>query len=136
VEARSSECVRAYRTRSAIGRYTTARTPRERFGTKQKRKLTAAEKAAKKRRRSEYMTIFICGKQKRVRRPPTIEGLDVDEFIRRNADPMWLHQNEMWEYMDLPGQADGDDVDLKPVSRNSLDEALPLEDDGDDEIPF
>jgi len=23
----------------------------------------------------------------------------VDEFIRRNADPIWLHQNEMWEYI-------------------------------------
>ena len=67
--------------------------------SKRKRKLTAGEKAEKKRRRKEYMTIFINGKQKRVKRPPTIEGLDVDEFIRRNADPIWLHQNEMWEYM-------------------------------------
>ncbi len=46
------------------------------------------------------MTIFINGKQKRVKRPPTIDGVDVDEFIRRNADPIWLHQNELWEYMD------------------------------------
>ncbi|MCF8137899.1 MAG: hypothetical protein K9K63_11375 [Desulfotignum sp.] len=67
--------------------------------SKRKRKLTAVEKAEKKRRRKEYMTIFINGKQKRVKRPPTIDGLDVDEFIRRNADPIWLHQNEMWEYM-------------------------------------
>jgi uncharacterized protein YnzC (UPF0291/DUF896 family) len=67
--------------------------------SKRKRKLTAAEKAEKKRRRREYMTIFINGKQKRVKRPPTIDGLDVDEFIRRNADPIWLHQNEMWVYM-------------------------------------
>lgn len=66
---------------------------------KRKRKLTAAEKAEKKRRRKEYMTIFINGKQKRVKRPPTIDGMDVDEFIRRNADPIWLHQNEMLEYM-------------------------------------
>ena len=43
------------------------------------------------------MTIFINGKQKRVRRPPTINGMDVDEFIRRNADPIWLLQNEMYE---------------------------------------
>ena len=68
---------------------------------KKKRKLTAAQKAEKKRRRKEYMTIFVRGKQKRVKRPPTIDGLDVDEFIRRNADPIWLHQNEMWEYMEL-----------------------------------
>jgi uncharacterized protein YnzC (UPF0291/DUF896 family) len=66
---------------------------------KPKRKLTVVEKAEKRRRREEYMTIFINGKQKRVKRPPTIDGLDVDEFIRRNADPIWLHQNEMWEYM-------------------------------------
>ena len=62
-------------------------------------RLSAAEKAEKRRRRKEYMTIFINGKQKRVKRQPTIDGLDVDEFIRRNANPIWLHQNEMWEYM-------------------------------------
>ncbi|AMV70930.1 hypothetical protein JCM30471_27490 [Desulfuromonas carbonis] len=45
------------------------------------------------------MTIFIGGKQKRVKRPPTVDGMDVDEFIRRNADPVWLHQNEMWEVL-------------------------------------
>ena len=53
---------------------------------KPKRKLSSAEKAEKRRRRKEYMTIFIHGKQKRVKRPPTVEGLDPDEFIRRNAD--------------------------------------------------
>ena len=44
------------------------------------------------------MTIFINGKQKRVKRPPTVDGVPVDEFIRNNADLIWLHQNEMWEY--------------------------------------
>ena len=66
---------------------------------KRKRKLTPAEKDEKKRRQKEYMTIFINGKQKRVKRPPSIDGMDVEEFIRRNADPIWLYQNEMWEYM-------------------------------------
>ena len=65
---------------------------------KKKRKLTPTEKREKKQRRNEYMTIFLHGKQKRVKRPPTIDGLDVDEFILRNADPIWAHQNEMWEY--------------------------------------
>ena len=27
------------------------------------------------------------------------EGMDIDEFIQKNADPIWLHQNEMWEYI-------------------------------------
>lgn len=66
---------------------------------RQKRKLTAAEKRAKRQRRQEYETIFVNGKQKRVKRPPTIDGMDVDEFILRNADPIWLHQNGMWEYL-------------------------------------
>lgn len=66
---------------------------------KPKKKLTVAQKTAKKQRQKEYMTIFINGKQKRVKRPPTIEGMGVDEFIRSNADPVWLHQNEMWEYI-------------------------------------
>jgi hypothetical protein len=64
---------------------------------KPKRKLTNAEKAAKRQRQKEYMTIFIRGKQKRVKRPPTIDGMDVDDFVRINADPIWLTQNEMWE---------------------------------------
>ncbi len=68
--------------------------------TKQKKKLTPTQKAAKKKRQKEYMTIFINGKQKCIKRPLTIDGMDVDEFIRRNADPIWLHQNEMWEYID------------------------------------
>ena len=71
---------------------------------KQKKKLTAAQKAAKKERQKEYMTVFINGKQKRVKRPPTIDGMDPDEYIRQNADPIWLHQNEMWEYMEDYGE--------------------------------
>jgi hypothetical protein len=64
-----------------------------------KRKRTAAEKRARRERKRKHMTIFINGKQKRVPRPELIEGLPVDEFIARNADPIWLHQNELWELM-------------------------------------
>ena len=67
--------------------------------SKRKRKLTAEQKAAKRQRRKEFMTIFVNGKQKRVRRLPTVEGMPLDEFIARNADPICLHQNEMWEYI-------------------------------------
>jgi len=69
---------------------------------KRKKKMTVVQKAAKKKRQKEYMTIFVHGKQKRVKRPPTIDGIPVDEFIRQNADPIWLHQNEMWEYIEQP----------------------------------
>ena len=74
--------------------------------TRPNKKLTPEQKAARKKRREEYMTVFINGKQRRIKRPPTIEGMDAEEFIRRNADPIWLHQNEMWEYID---QNEGED---------------------------
>jgi len=73
---------------------------------KPKRKLTSAERAAKEKRQREYMTIFIGGKQKRVKRPPMIEGISVEEFIRRNADPIWLHQEGLWEYMEPKDEDD------------------------------
>ncbi len=62
---------------------------------KTKRKLTPAEKAAKARRKAEFTFIFLNGRQKMVRRSAS----EQDEFILRNADPLWLHQNEMWEYI-------------------------------------
>ena len=70
---------------------------------KVKKKFTAAQKRARKEARAErkkkYMWVFMNGKQARVKRPPTIEGMGVDAFIKNNADPIWLHQNEMWEYI-------------------------------------
>ena len=71
---------------------------------KVKKKLTAAQKRAKKKakgeRQKKYMLVFMNGKQVQVKRPVTIDGIDVEEFTIRNADPIWLHQNEMWEYID------------------------------------
>jgi hypothetical protein len=64
---------------------------------KEKKKLTSAQKAARKKRQQKYMTVFMNGKQKRVKRPATIDGMEIDKFIEINADPIFLHQNEMWE---------------------------------------
>ncbi|MFV9690540.1 MAG: hypothetical protein ACNY01_06180 [Desulfobacteria bacterium] len=70
---------------------------------KVRKKLTAAQKRARKKAKAErqkkYMWVFMNGKQVRVNRPPMIDGMDVDEYIQKNADPVWLHQNEMWEYI-------------------------------------
>ena len=41
---------------------------------KQKKKLTAEQRRAKRERKKKYMTVFMNGKQKRVKRPPTIDG--------------------------------------------------------------
>lgn len=78
---------------------------------KPKRKRTAAEKRARRERQKTWMTILINGKQKRVRRPVLIEGLPVEEFIARNADPIWLHQHELWELLTDPLPLDDDPSD-------------------------
>ena len=67
---------------------------------KPRKKLTPAQKAAKEERRKKFTFVFINGKQVRVKRPETIDGMDIDEFIRRNADPIWLHQHGLHELMD------------------------------------
>jgi hypothetical protein len=60
---------------------------------RQKQKLTSAQRRERKRM---FKIIFINGKQKRIPREPRIDGLTVDEFVARNADPIWLVQNEVW----------------------------------------
>jgi hypothetical protein len=72
---------------------------KNRPGANPKRKLTAAARRARREHKRKFMTIFINGKQKRVPRPQLIEGLPVEEFIARNAGLIWLHQNELWEFM-------------------------------------
>ena len=71
---------------------------------KPKKKLTNAQKRAKKaakaERQKKYKWVFMHGKQVRIKREPTIDGMNIDEYIRNNADPIWLHQNELWEYID------------------------------------
>ena len=79
---------------------------------KNKKKLSAVQKRARKavkaERQKKYQWVFMNGKQVRIKRPPAIDGMDVDEFIRTNADPVWLHQNEMWEYIEIEGNTQGE----------------------------
>ncbi len=75
---------------------------------KRKRKRSAEEKAARDRRRQEYETVFINGKMKRIRRPPTVDGMSVDDFLRANADPIVLHQEGLWEYLETDDDPDSD----------------------------
>ncbi len=67
---------------------------------KKKRKLTKAEKLVRTKHGEMYEGIFVNGKQKRIKREPLVEGLPVDEFLRHNADPLWLHQEGLWELID------------------------------------
>ena len=62
-----------------------------------KKKLTPAQKRARAERKKLYQTEFINGKQVSIKRPPMVDGMPVDEFMEKNADPIWLHQEGMWE---------------------------------------
>jgi len=44
-----------------------------------KKKLTAARRKAKSLRKQRFQTVFMNGKQVRIRRPPAIDGIAVDE---------------------------------------------------------
>ena len=50
--------------------------------------------------RKKYKFIFINGKQVKVKREPEIDGTSVDDFIKENADPLWLHQNGLWHLIE------------------------------------
>ena len=81
---------------------------------------------------------MINGKAKRVRRPPTIDGMSVDEFIRRNADPIWLHANEMWEYTEPDSDREPPDAADAPAppSRHRGGESPRLPPRDDEDLPF
>jgi len=84
-------------------RLSSALAPKSSDMAKVKKKLTPAQKRAKKAAKAErqrkYQWVFMNGKQVRIKRPPTVDGMPVDQFIQENADPIWLHQNELWELM-------------------------------------
>ena len=99
---------------------------------KPKKKLTAAQRAEKKRRKLEFMTVFMNGKQVRVRRPPTIDGMNVEDYIRQNADPIWLHQHGYYEVLHERAMEEQEDMSEthSPVPRK------PAVTDESEDMPF
>jgi hypothetical protein len=79
---------------------------------KPKRKLTTAQKMKK----AQFTTIFINGKQRRVRRPVLIDGLDPDKFYLRNADSIALQQDARWECI-----AEAEHGDIAVTDANGVD---------------
>jgi len=61
---------------------------------------------------------------KRIKRPPTVDGMDVDEFIRDNADPIWLYQNEIWEVLCERKMAEG--IEAPEMSEESKPDDVPF----------
>jgi hypothetical protein len=71
-----------------------------------KRKLTSAEKAEKRRRKREFKSIMIGGKQKRVRRESS--------FDITSADDITLHQLGLWHIIE-----ERKNLSEKPDTQNS-----------------
>ncbi len=57
-------------------------------------------KSTKAKNIKKYEHVFINGKQVRIKKSPTIDGISIEKHIELNADPIWLHKNEMWEYIE------------------------------------
>jgi len=53
-----------------------------------------------KNKSENYEHVFINGKQVKIKKVPSIDGIPIDEYIEQNADDIWLHTNEMWEYIE------------------------------------
>ena len=62
-------------------------------------KNNLSKKKKKRVKNSKYEWVFINGKQVKQRKPEMIDGMLVEEYIMKNADSLWLQQNEMWEYL-------------------------------------
>ena len=43
-----------------------------------------------------------------------MDGMPVDQFIEENADPVWLHQNEMCELMPVEETTFGLEPSMEP----------------------
>ena len=43
------------------------------------------------------------GKQVRINRQLTVDGIRVGHFFDTDVDPIWLHQNKLWELLPLEG---------------------------------
>ena len=99
---------------------------------KPKKKLTTAQRAAKKQRKKDFMTVFMNGKQVRVRRPPTIYGMDAEEFMRQNADSIGLHQNGDHEILHEREMEEQNNIPNSPSSPPRRSRVL----DDSDDIPF
>ena len=54
----------------------------------------------KKQKNADFRTVtyFVRGKMKQ-RKIPLIGGMEVDDFIRQNADDVWLMQNGYYEIL-------------------------------------
>jgi len=65
--------------------------------------MSAAQKSKRKKARVErqrkYKWIFVNGKQVRIKQPDTTEGMDPEDYIRLNADEIWLTQNERYDIL-------------------------------------
>ena len=86
-----------------------------------------------------WETYFVRGKQKR-RKVRMIDGIDADEFVRLNADDIWLAQYGLYDVIE-ERKVEGGRVEewLLPDTAKkdrSASEKVDFDDEDDDEVPF
>jgi len=89
-----------------------------------KKPLTALQKRkrreAKVERQKKYQWVFMNGKQIRIRRPETIDGLDPYDYIRQNADDIWLTQNGYYEILHERYMQEQEELQKASTDRSEL----------------
>ena len=99
---------------------------------KQKKPRKPRKRAPGEGRDFRYRTAFVGGKQKRVRED-LIDGIPVEDFLRDNADEVFLQQNGMWEELNARQEKANPELFLPPLplspapERASIDNHSPPE---------
>lgn len=68
------------------------------MGKKKNQKKKRAKQQFDEKGQFRWETYFVGGKQKR-RKVRTVDGMDPEEFIRLNADDIWLKQEGYFEIL-------------------------------------
>ncbi len=106
---------------------------------KPKRKLTAAERRKRKEFRATHRLVFINGKQKWQRLPPTIDGVDAELYFLQNATPIELHLAGRWDLLyereQMEAMSSGRAA-ARPGAQRNADEDESRPGAWHDEIPF
>lgn len=106
------------------------------MGRKKRRRGKGRGKAGKRPtvNQKKYRMIFLAdGRAKKVPREPMIDGMSVDEFIRRNADLIWLHQEELWHLMPTEGD---DFIEMPPLTIDLENEPFGPDSEDDEDDPY
>jgi hypothetical protein len=102
--------------------------------------IQMAKKKNKNKSKTFRTETYLVGGRMKKRRIPLIDGLEVDEFVRRNADDIFLLQAGYYEILHERETAEArrieGSLECGPQAGGTARRSAPVPDDCDDELPF